>query len=154
MRDIIKKVFGNESINAEEFEKRLSSFGKFELVEDGELSVYSGLSDENKQLREKLTQTVSENMIERELSRQRVRNIRAARAVIDDSEIYGENGLDEEKLIETVMRIKAEYPYLFEGGESAAEQVFSTGRAHGRSFARDFSRMSDAEYYRTVNNKK
>ena len=154
MRDILKKVFGDESITAEEFERRLSTFGKYELIGNDELDMYSSLSDENRQLKEELDHTVSENLIERELSRQRVRNFRAARAVIDDGDIFGENGLDEEKLGETVMKIKAEYPYLFENGEPAAEQIFSTGRNHGRSFSRDYSRMSDAEYYRTINNNK
>ena len=139
---IIKSVFSGESIDFETFEKRLGEKGGFCIVSSDEL-----LGE--KELLRELEHVKNEGRINLCLAQSRVKNIKAARAMIDDSLLYDENGLNDDLLYGETSRLRSENPWLFEESEPTAKSV-STYLPRGRSEFKDPSRMSDEEYYKTI----
>ena len=91
----------------------------------------------------------NESKIELVLSQNRAKNIKAARAMLDDSCFFDENGLNEELLASHAANIRNENPWLFEGAETSEKGV-STFLPRGRAAFKDASRMSDEEYYKNI----
>ncbi|MBE6895806.1 MAG: hypothetical protein E7477_01790 [Ruminococcaceae bacterium] len=148
-RDILESVFGNESLDLESFEKRLASKGGFHLVNDEEFSALSSLSQKNRELESELLSVKNESRIELLLSQTRAKNIKAARAMLDESSVYDENGLNDELLSEHTEKLKRENPWLFED-EAPQVRTVSTFLPKGRTVTKDASRMSDEEFYKNI----
>ena len=138
----IKSIFSGESIDFETFEKRLDEKGGFSIVSSDEIIG-------EKELLRELENVKNESKINLALSQSRAKNIKAARAMIDDSLLFDENGLNEDLLYEETSRLRSENPWLFEEREPTEKNV-STYLPRGRSEFRDPSRMSDEEYYKTI----
>ena len=150
-KDILRSVFSGESLDIDTFEKRLAAKGGFHLVNDEEFSVLSGLSQRNSELESELTAVKNESKIELLLSQARAKNIKAARAMIDESSVYDEKGLNEELLLEHTEKMRSENPWLFEDDAPQVKTV-STLLPRGRSVTKDTSRMSDEEFYKNIMN--
>ncbi|MBQ4629337.1 MAG: hypothetical protein IJB44_09665 [Clostridia bacterium] len=148
-RDILTSVFGDESLDMATFERRLSQKGAFRIVNEEEFRAIDELTRKNGELEEEITSIKNEGRIELLLSQSRAKNIRAARAMIDDGSIYDENGLNDDLLLEHTEKLRQENPWLFEDGEPQTKTV-STFLPRGRAVAKDPSRMSDEEFYKNI----
>lgn len=138
--DIIRSVFSGESIDYETFEKRLGEEG-FGIEEIN--------AEERSALEKELEYTRNEWKIELSLARNRAKNIKAARAMLDESELFDEKGLSDERLSEQTQRLREENPWLFEEDAPKAKSV-STFLPQSRAVLRDPSQMSDDEYYKNI----
>ncbi|MBQ6052546.1 MAG: phage scaffolding protein [Clostridia bacterium] len=138
----IRSVFSGESIDFETFEKRLGEKGGFRIVSSDE-------PDGEKELLQELERVKNEGKISLALAQSRAKNIKAARAMINDSLLFDENGFNDDLLYEQTSRLRSENPWLFEESEPQAKSV-STYLPRGRAEFRDPSRMSDEEYYKTI----
>lgn len=103
------------------------------------------MDNELELLREELQRREEEHKIELALTRNRVRNIKAAMAILQPDKItIGEDGMrDIDGYIE---QFRNENGWLFESDS----WILSTARPHGRAESRSYDKMSDEEFYRTV----
>jgi hypothetical protein len=147
--DILRSVFNGENIDFETFEKRFEEKGGFNAVYGDEIKDSKELERRNSELEKELENVKNESRIDLALSMRRAKNIKAARAVMDDSLIYDENGLNDELLYAQADRLLSENPWLFDHGSSEAKSV-STFLPGGPEKFYDPSRMSDDEYYRKI----
>lgn len=147
--DILRSVFSDESLDLATFEKRLATKGGFHIVSDEAFSALNGLSQRNSELESELAAVKDEGKIELLLSQTRVKNIKAARAMLDESSFYDENGLNDGLLLEQTEKLKDENPWLFEDNAPQVKTV-STVLPRGRALTKDTSRMSDEEFYKNI----
>ncbi len=147
--DILKSVFDGESIDYETFEKRFEEKGGFDAVYGDEIRNSEELEKRYDELKTEFENVKNESKISLALSSRRAKNIKAARAVMDDSLIYDENGLNDDLLREQADRLLSENPWLFDSGSNTAKSV-STFLPGGPEKFYDPSRMSDDEYYRKI----
>lgn len=147
--DIWSDVFSNESIDKATFEERLAKMGKFKLLNEDEFSELGKAAVKNTELEKELFAVKNDGKIDLFLSQSRAKNIKAARAMIDESEIFDENGLNEDLLAECTQKMKSENPWLFESDEPMLKTV-STLLPRGHVTVKDPSRMSDEEFYKNM----
>ena len=147
--DILRSVFDGGSIDFETFEKRIEEKGGFSAVYGDEIKNGEELAKQNAELEKELECVKNDGKINLALSMRRAKNIKAARAVMDESLFYDDNGLNEDLLNEQADRLFAENPWLFENGETRTKSV-STFLPGVRDKFYDPSRMSDDEYYRKI----
>lgn len=152
MDKVLIKLFGGESLTAEDAEKRLAE-GGYSISENSELETIRKTASKSEELRRQL-EKVSGDLrmtrysaaIDTAIAMAGPRNLDAAKAVFKADGIINENGIDEDALSRGIEKLRKDNGWLFERGDDDVK-LFSSGIAHGRESASDVSRLSDEEYY-------